>query len=111
MLQAELNQQRDRRVFERICISLPLTLIDLDTNRELEARTCDVSAKGLGIVSNKSLASQDRLELWLHMPDEKDPLYTRGTVVWARPEEGGEQRIGVSLERAELMGMSRVFRR
>jgi len=100
----------DRRVFERIPISLPLTLLDLETVKELEANTCDVSAKGLGIISKKYLKPLDRLELWLKMPDEKEPFYTRGEVVWARLQESGEYRTGISLEKAEFMGMSRVFR-
>lgn len=110
MAQNEFNLQKDRRVFERIPISLSLTLIDLNIKRELEARTCDVSVKGLGIVNRESLKPGDRLELWLNMPDKKQPLYIRGTVIWVNLQETDKYRAGISLEKAEFMGLSRVFR-
>ncbi len=103
--------KRDRRTFERIPVSIPLTLINLDSDKVVEqARTCDISAKGVGILSRKYLSSGDRLELWLKMPDRREPFYTRGSVVWTRLQPTGEYRTGVSLERAEFMGMSRIFR-
>jgi len=101
----------DRRVFERIPVSLPVKFIDLDTNREAEAGACDLSAKGVGIVSKEDLMSGDRLELWLNMPDKKEPFYTRGTVVWTEQQETGKYRAGISLEKAEFMGLSRMFRK
>ncbi|MBU4346194.1 MAG: PilZ domain-containing protein [Candidatus Omnitrophica bacterium] len=62
-------------------MALPVRLLNLDTNEELEANTCDLSAKGLRIVSREYLAPGDRLELWLNMKDKKEPFYTRGTVL------------------------------
>ena len=103
--------EEDRRVFERIPIAMLLRLIGLDTIKELEANTFDVSAKGLGIVIKDHLKPGDHLELWLNMPDKKEPLYTRGEVIWTKLQETGEYRTGISLEKAEFMGMSRVFRR
>lgn len=91
-------------------MALPVRLLNLDTNEELEANTCDLSAKGLRIVSREYLAPGDRLELWLNMKDKKEPFYTRGTVVWSKLQETGEYRKGISLEKAEFMGMSRIFR-
>lgn len=110
MAQNGFRPDQDRRVFERILISLPVKLLDLDENRELEVNTCDLSAKGLGIVSNEYLKSGDRLELWLNMPDKREPFYTRGAVVWSKLQGKDEYRTGISLEKAEFMGMSRLFR-
>lgn len=109
MTQDAVNPQEDRRVFERISNSLTLRLIDLDTNKELEAHTYDISAKGLSIVIREYIWPWDRLELWLNMPDRKLPFYTRGTAVWSSLQGIGEYRIGISLEKAEFMGMSRIF--
>lgn len=104
------EKMQDRRVFERISVNLPVKLIDLDNNKELEASACDVSAKGLGILTNEYLHIADRLELWLNMPDEREPFYTRGWVVWSKLQDTGQYRQGISLEKADFMGVSRVFR-
>ncbi len=105
------EEMLERRVFERISIKLPVRLIDVDNNRELEATACDACAKGLGIVGKGYLQSGNRIELWLNMADKKEPFYSRGTVVWSGPQETGEYRGGISLEKAEFMGLHRIFGR
>ena len=100
----------DRRIFERISASIPLRVIDSSSNKEAEAVAFDVSAKGLGIVSREPLSLGDDLELWLKMPDKKAPFYTRGAVAWTKLDNKGKCRAGISLEKAELMGISRIFR-
>lgn len=111
-LQGGEEKMLDRRIFERIPISLPVRLLDLENNQEIEAKTRDVSAKGLGILSGEYLNSGDRLELWLNMPDKREAFYSRGKVIWASHQETGRYgyRIGICLEKAELMGLSRIFR-
>lgn len=103
--------QEDRRVFERIPVSLPVTLIDSSSKKEAAALACDVSAKGLGILNREPLGKGDPLELWLKIPDRREPFYTRGEVAWTKLQESGEYRTGISLEKAELMGLARLFRR
>ncbi|MDP3731726.1 MAG: PilZ domain-containing protein [Candidatus Omnitrophota bacterium] len=100
----------DRRVFERFAVTLPVNLVDLDAGGELAADTCDVSAKGIGVVSKEYLRLGNRLELWLKIGDGREPLYTMGSVMWSAQQETGEYRSGILLEKAELMGMSRIFR-
>ncbi len=100
----------DRRVFERFAATVPVNLIDLDAGGELVADTCDVSAKGIGVVSKECLRLGNRLELWLKIKDGGEPLYTRGSVIWSAQQETGEYRGGICLEKAELMGLSRIFR-
>jgi len=102
--------KEDRRVFERFPVALLVNLMDLDAGKELDANTCDISAKGVGIVSQEYLKPGNRLELWLNIKDGREPFYTKGTVMWARQQEADKYRAGISLERAELMGMSRIFR-
>jgi hypothetical protein len=102
--------KEDRRVFERFPVALPVNLFDLDVGKELDANTCDISAKGVGIVSQEYLKPGNHLELWLNIKDGREPFYTRGTVMWSGEQEAGKYRAGISLERAELMGISRMFR-
>jgi hypothetical protein len=100
----------DKRVFERFAASMPMRLIDLNNNREIQARTVDVSAKGVGFTASEELKERTPLEIWLDVPDKGAPLYTRGNVVWSKASGVNEFRMGVNLEKADLMGLSRVLR-
>jgi hypothetical protein len=100
----------DRRIFERFSAKLPLKYLSMGLGTEGEAETCDVSAKGVGLLAKKSLPLHTALELWLHIPDKGEPLYARGEVIWSRPAAEGGHRLGINLEKADLMGMSRVLR-
>ena len=100
----------DRRVFERINTRLPVRFLDPSSGREGNADTTDISANGLGLIINESLPVTTPLEMWLGIPDHHEPLYTRGEVVWSdNLPATGEHRVGVRLEKAELMGLARVL--
>ena len=101
---------QDRRIFARFPVCLPLRFIDVGGNKEGEAQTQDISAKGIGLVTNAELSPRTPLEMWLEIPDRGEPLYTRGEVVWSKFLEPNKYRVGVELEEADLMGMARVLR-
>ena len=104
------DKMEDRRIFERIGTKLPLRFLNPTNGREGTADTVDISANGLGLVTNESLSVMTPLEMWLGIPDQHEPLYTRGEVVWSEPLLGtGEYHVGVRLEKAELMGLARVL--
>ena len=100
----------DKRIFERISVKLPLRFLGVGSGAEGKAETYDVSAKGLGLVTNQALGLRTGLEIWLDIPDKGEPLYARGEVVWSKQTAAGGHRLGVSLEKADLMGMSRILR-
>jgi len=100
----------DRRIFERFAVSFPVKLLDTSSGQEREVSTCDVSAKGVGVLMNKQLTPGTPLEVWLKIPDHGEPLYTRGTVAWSKTEKANICRAGIELEKADLMGLSRVLR-
>ncbi|MCK9431232.1 MAG: PilZ domain-containing protein [Candidatus Omnitrophica bacterium] len=99
----------DHRIFERFRKEFSARFIGLDGKEGL-AQTFDVSAKGLGLSTHQELKTRSALELWLDVPNSTEPLYTRGQVVWSR--FGGDEgyHIGVELEKADLMGISRLLR-
>jgi hypothetical protein len=101
---------QDRRIFERFPAKLSLRFLDPKSNTEGQAQTQDISAKGIGLVTDRELAPHTPLEMWVDMPDKGEPLYTRGEVVWSKPASATEYRAGVSLEQADLMGLSRALR-
>jgi len=100
----------DRRIFERVAASFPVKLLDTSSGQEREASTCDVSAKGVGVLMNKQLTPGAPVEVWLKIPDHGEPLYTRGAVAWSKMEKANIYRAGIELEKAELMGLSRILR-
>lgn len=99
----------DRRIFERFPARFPLRFIDLKDNKEGIAQVRDVSAKGVGMITNEQLEPHTPLELWLQIPDRGEPLYTRGEVVWSNLK-GIHYHTGINLERADMMGLSRALR-
>lgn len=103
------EKMEDRRIFQRFNIRFPMRYLELETGREGIAETQDISAKGIGLIAAQALKAHSAVEIWLQIPDKGEPLYTRGEVVWSR-EDGNEYRAGVSLEKADLMGLSRVLR-
>ncbi len=103
------EDMNDHRIFERFNKEFSARFIGLD-GAERVAQTFDVSAKGLGLSTSQALESRSNLEIWLDVPNSTDPLYTRGRVVWSRlaGQEGFHS--GIELERADLMGISRLLR-
>jgi len=100
----------DRRVFARFGASLPVRFLNPLSGKEGKAEALDVCAKGIGLVTEGALEPTTPLELWLDVPDKGEPIYSRGKVVWVKKESANSCRAGINLERADLMGLSRVMR-
>jgi hypothetical protein len=100
----------DHRIFDRIPVKFPLRYLEPRSGRESQAQTQDISAKGIGLVADAGLSRKDSLEMWIEIPDKGEPLYTRGDVVWSQMVGPNKFRVGVNLEKADLMRLSRVLR-
>lgn len=118
MMGPEITQEReekggeemnDHRIFERFKKEFSARFIGLDGKEGL-AQTFDVSAKGLGFLTNQELEERANLEIWLDVPNSTEPLYARGQVAWSRLAGKGGFQSGIELERADLMGISRLLR-
>ena len=99
----------DRRIFLRFPASLPLRYINLNLKRKGQAQTCNISANGIGLVTNEELIPHTPLDIWLDIPDNGEPLNTKAEVVWAKKIKPNRYVTGVSLQNVELMGMSRIL--
>ncbi len=106
----KITESEDKRIFARFPVNLAMRFLDLFTNQEVQAEALDISAKGIGFITATELKPLTPLELWLKVPDKGDPFYTRGEVVWSEMIRPNQYRTGVNLERADLMGISRVLR-
>jgi hypothetical protein len=101
---------RDRRAYERIPARLFLRYLNLDSDKEGSAQTRDISANGIGLFTEEELLPHTILEIWLHIPDRGEPLYTKGEVVWSKMIEPNRYRSGVHLEKVDFMAMARIVR-
>lgn len=99
----------DRRIFFRFPASLPLRYINLNLKTKGQAQTCNISANGIGLVTDEQLLPHTPLDIRLDIPDNGHPLHTKGEVVWAKKIESNKYIIGISLQKVELMGISRVL--
>jgi hypothetical protein len=101
----------DNRIFERIPVKFPLRFLEPGSGQEGEGQTQDISAKGMGITTRAGLARKTSLEVWVEFPGQAgEPHYARGEVVWSQMVAPDEYRVGVNLEKADLMGLSRFMR-
>jgi hypothetical protein len=99
----------EKRAFERIKRRYPVRFLDLKQGREVGAQTQDVSAKGLGLLSDIPVERHTPLKIWLNIPDRKKPFYTQGRVAWVE-SVGARYKVGVNLDAVEFIGLSRLFR-
>lgn len=106
----DAKKVEDKRIFERFCVKFPLKFLKMNSDKQAEAQTWDISAKGMGFLANEELAMHTDLELWLRLSEVSEPLYARGKVVWSKPAGPNEYRVGVNLEKADFMGLSRILR-
>lgn len=104
------DEMDDRRVFARINTKLPVRFLDPSSGREGDADTVDISANGLGFITEETLPANTPLEMWLGIPDQHEPLYARGEVVWSGTLlDTQKQRVGVRLENARLLSLARAL--
>jgi len=103
-------EMEDRRIFQRFAAKLPVRFLNVTVGSEGEAETWNVSAKGLGLTLSQELKPRSTLEMWLKISDKEEPLYARGEVAWSKLEAPGRFKAGINLEKADLMGLSRVLR-
>lgn len=102
---------RDKRTFERLKIEFPVRFLDVNARKEGCGKMMDISASGIGmLVTQTVLRSGASLEMWLHLPDNQNPFYTRGEVVWCKEVEPGVYRVGVKFDSVDFMSVSRVLR-
>lgn len=104
------EEMEDRRIFERLKVRLPLKLFNLSENREAQAVTEDISAKGVGCITEQELKPGTPLEMWLELPDKGEPVYIRGAVAWSQPRDTNNYRLGINLEKAHFMQLAGVLK-
>jgi hypothetical protein len=104
-------QEQERRIFQRFEVDFPVKFFYLEGAKEGMGKVINISAAGGGmIVTNEQLPIAAVLDMWLYIPDNKEPLYTKGEVVWSIVSGPGVYKAGVEFDKVDFMGLSRVLR-
>jgi len=100
----------ERRNFVRFARILPVKIVNIETKEEASAQTHDLSAKGIGFITDKEMVKNSNLEIWVYIPDNMDPLHAVGRVAWSKKVGIAAFRVGVDLEQVDFVAVSRVIR-
>ena len=74
------------------------TAIDDKSN----AKTNDISAEGLGLLTDEELVPGESIQICMQMVDNNEKILVRGKVVWSTMIEPGTYRVGLKLEDSVL---------
>jgi hypothetical protein len=99
----------DRRIFARLKAGVLLRC--LQNNHESMGVTLDISAQGLGIVLSDGVTPLSAVEVFLKLPSTKEEFTTLGKIAWCRKVDGGKFRVGIALDKPELMIVSQLLNR
>ena len=101
----------ERRMFERFKVDFPIKFVKKGDSKEGTGRMIDISASGGGlIITAEELSPSIDLEMWLFIPDNHEPLYTNGHVIWTKKIKENLYRAGVEFNKVDFMGVSRALR-
>ena len=99
----------DRRTFERFRLQLPLESPDGNYLQQYHLCAHDISAAGLGVISDRDLTPGSAIDISFHVPDTNKELPAQGKVIWSR-KVNNSFRVGVALEQTGLMKVSTILR-
>lgn len=95
-------RSKNRRVFVRYACNFLISIFDKTANKEEDVQAQDISAEGIGVVSDKSFKEGDDVEIWIHLPKDSSPIHTHGTIVWSK-KQAGYWRAGLKLDTYDLL--------
>ncbi len=104
----ESGNFKERRVFTRLSVNIPATYVDPILNNTVDAHTLDISAVGLGLLTDKKLDVGVNLEIRLHNGEE---ITAKGKVIWMKSTDDSKYRIGINFDGPRLDPISLILRR
>jgi hypothetical protein len=102
-------QFEDRRTYERFQLKLPLNCSQENSSEQSNFCAHDISAEGMGVISDKELSPGAEVSMSLHLPSSNKALSAQGKVIWSERLEDGF-RVGINLEQSGLMEVSTILR-
>jgi hypothetical protein len=99
----------DRRIFERFQLELPLSYSLPASQEKFYLHSHDISAQGLGVISDSELPCGAELNMSIRIPTLKKELPAQGKVTWSK-RSGASFRAGLVLKKSKLMEISAILR-
>ncbi len=107
---AEGSKPKERRRFQRFPVSIPLSHSHAIPHKLSDAHTKDISAQGLGFITNQELADDAFLDIYLNMPDSGEKIHVIGKVIWLTRVEPNMYRVGIGLKDKQIKPIPLVLR-
>ena len=99
----------DRRLFMRFPVSMGMRYFCSESESGGQGDLLDISANGMGIVTKRRLHVYGHMDIGVSVPNSAQPFYTTGEVVWVERVDFDAYRVGIRLDKPELMGVWRVL--
>ncbi len=103
-----VDTHKDKRTFLRIEIRIPLVFLKQKSNKHFCAQINDISANGMGLTSNHKMSCRTLLNLIISIPND-GPYCAEGEVAWIKKIRFHKYRIGITLRKVDLVGVSRIL--
>lgn len=101
--------RNNRRMFDRFEVDFSAEIKPLQTEEGNFGQCCDISASGLGLLTEEKLAPEANLEIWLGVPDGHSPFRSLARVVWSKQVQENKWRSGLEFQKVDFMGVRRIF--
>jgi len=102
--------REDKRKFARIEIEFPISLIQLDKEKDKKGQAYNLSFEGIGFSTDKEFSPDIPVELVLKIPDRGRLVTVKGKVIWSKPIGENTYRLGVSLENLAPSSLARLLK-
>ncbi len=100
----------DRRIFERIPVDFPVKFKNATQDKEGAGFCVDISAGGAGVFCKDKCELNDKLDLWVDLPNRYDPLHLSGEIVWLKETQPQVWRLGIEFSEVHFMDLATVVR-
>jgi len=96
----------------RVCTRFPVSVLVkcVSKNQHMIAESFNISAKGLGLITNEELSCGSRVNMFVLTPGSGEKVAVQGRVVWAENFGFGKYKIGIALGHTELKPVTIVLR-
>lgn len=97
----------EKRMFQRLKEKISLNVFLFE--KRIEAKTVDVSGRGLGIVLSASVPAWEDINLLFILSKVKDSLSVKARVIWVKKSSLNSWRAGVKIINPNLFLLSRIL--
>jgi c-di-GMP-binding flagellar brake protein YcgR len=101
--------KNERRIFERFEADFPVEIERLGLEENEQGQCCDISAGGIGMLTDDGLIPNTVLRILLCFSDARPPLRSSARVIWSKQVQQQRWRSGLKFTRVDLMGLRRIF--